>query len=147
MDHELSPAIVVGALIFDRMDRVLLARFPKWSGKWAIPAGKVQYSEPMLSALRREVLEETGLMIHQPEFLRIGESILPEKFRDGSWHLILIDFVVKSFEGDVKVDEREFDHYKWVSLDAALQMDLTPPTRETLLCWINNQRKSPRAPS
>lgn len=94
----------------------------------------------MLTALRREVFEETGLTIHEPEFLRIGESILPEKFRDGSWHLIFIDFIVKGFDGTVKLDEREFDCYKWVSLDEALQMDLTPPTRDALLCWIDKQR-------
>src|SRR5882672_3244415 len=139
VDHELSPAIVVGALIVDESYRVLLARFPKWSGKWAIPGGKVQYSEPMLVALQREVFEETGLTIHDPTFLRIGESILPEKFRDGTWHLIFIDFVVRHFEGDVKLDQREFDRYKWVSVESALEMNLTPPTRETLLCWIDKQ--------
>lgn len=141
VDHELSPAIVVGALILDRGHRVLLARFPKWSGKWAIPGGKVQYSEPMVVALVREVFEETGLTVHEPEFLRIGESILPERFRDGSWHLIFIGFVVRRFDGDVKLDQREFDSYKWVPLESALEMDLTPPTRETLLCWIHKQVK------
>ena len=53
----------VRAVVLDERDRVLLVRFefPKWTG-WAAPGGGVQHLETDEEALRRELVEETGLV-------------------------------------------------------------------------------------
>ncbi|MBO3738646.1 NUDIX domain-containing protein [Actinoplanes flavus] len=66
----LNLRIAVRAIILDEDDQVLLCRFvaphpavPDGAqGVWAAPGGGVEPGEDGLSALRRELLEETGLV-------------------------------------------------------------------------------------
>lgn len=59
------PAVVpcVGAVVHDDDGRVLLVRraHPPEQGRWSIPGGRVEPGEDDHTAVRREVLEETGL--------------------------------------------------------------------------------------
>ena len=55
---------IVASVLFDE-DRVLLMQEAKAScyGKWYLPAGKVEPGESFCEAAKREVLEETGLIM------------------------------------------------------------------------------------
>jgi len=133
-----TPAIVVGALILNKKNEIFLAKFPKWRSAWAIPAGKVKYGETLIEALKREILEETGLHILDSDFLRIGESICDEGFLDGKRHMVFIDFVCTKYDGQVVLDDRELKDYKWINLESALNINLTPATKcsiEALLSY------------
>lgn len=55
----------VGAVVQDESGRLLLVlrgREPS-AGVWSIPGGKVEPGESLEAAVRREVLEETGLVV------------------------------------------------------------------------------------
>ncbi|MCB1475909.1 MAG: NUDIX hydrolase [Rhodobiaceae bacterium] len=58
------PVLGVSAAIFDG-DRVLLLRREgaPYAGCWSLPGGKVEPGERLAEAVRREVLEETGISI------------------------------------------------------------------------------------
>jgi ADP-ribose pyrophosphatase YjhB (NUDIX family) len=65
-----DPKLAVGALV-EREGKVLLVRRavdPKF-GTWCLPAGYVEYDEGPVSAVIREVQEETGLVVHVNELL------------------------------------------------------------------------------
>ncbi len=64
--------VAVGALIRDR-DRVLLVRraIRPEKGKWALPAGYMEYDEEPRDAVRREVREEVGLEVEIREVLDV----------------------------------------------------------------------------
>jgi 8-oxo-dGTP diphosphatase len=53
----------VGAVVLDADDRLLVVRRrnPPGAGQWSVPGGRVEPGEDEPSAVRREVLEETGL--------------------------------------------------------------------------------------
>ena len=56
------PKVAVGAVIFDENKILLVKRSnPPAKGKWAVPGGKVMAGENLQYALKREILEETGL--------------------------------------------------------------------------------------
>lgn len=57
--------LAVGAVVHDDAGRLLLVlrgREPS-AGLWSIPGGKVEAGETREAAVRREVLEETGLVV------------------------------------------------------------------------------------
>ncbi|ODS50116.1 MAG: nucleoside triphosphatase, partial [Halanaerobium sp. 4-GBenrich] len=69
------PETVVGAVIFNPENKVLICRSTKWNSKYIIPGGHIESGEKMEEALVREVKEETGLEIYDIELLSLKESI------------------------------------------------------------------------
>ncbi len=57
--------------------RVLLVkrRRPPEAGRWNLPGGKVRYLERVEDAVRREVLEETGLLIRLVQMLQVIQML------------------------------------------------------------------------
>lgn len=55
----------VGALVYDAAGRLLLIRrgHEPDRGRWSLPGGRVESGESDADAVRREVLEETGLPV------------------------------------------------------------------------------------
>jgi ADP-ribose pyrophosphatase YjhB (NUDIX family) len=66
-----NPKPAVCALLVDESARVLLARraVEPFAGYWDLPGGFVDEGEHPLAALRRELLEETGLEIEPGAFV------------------------------------------------------------------------------
>ena len=75
--HDLK--VAVGALITNG-NRVLLVRraVNPERGKWALPAGYMEHDEAPLTALRREVAEETGLDITVTRLLDVFPLTNPD---------------------------------------------------------------------
>ncbi|MCE0499056.1 MAG: HAD hydrolase-like protein [Methylacidiphilales bacterium] len=132
------PLPTVGALIFNAKDRVLMIQTHKWSHKWGIPGGKIKLNEPSEDALRREVLEETGLKLTDVRFEIVQDCIEPPEFYRKA-HFLLLNYTARALGTHVVLNDEGEDH-RWVTLDEAVQMDLNIPTR-TL---INHVRSHPR---
>lgn len=63
------PEPIVGALIVNHHNEVLLIKQKKWNDQFCIPGGHVELNESIEDAIKREVYEEVGLkVIVQPEF-------------------------------------------------------------------------------
>ena len=100
----------VKAVLRDASDRVLLLRRGTQSkanaGKWDFPGGKVSAGEAFDVALRREVLEETGLDITLLGVAGVAEA------RIGAVHRIFLILEAKPLDGAVRLSE-EHDAYAW----------------------------------
>src|SRR5271165_129643 len=55
------PTLGVFAAIFDQQERILCVRMNYATHAWTTPGGRVEPGESPLDALKREVLEESGL--------------------------------------------------------------------------------------
>ena len=93
----------MGALIF-RRDSILLverARSPL-KGYWSLPGGVVELGEQLAHAIRREVLEETGLEVTPVAVVEIFERIMRDKEGSPEYHYVLIDYLCKVKGGELK---------------------------------------------
>lgn len=65
------PLILIGshAIILNEKDEVLLQLRTDFN-RWGIIGGALEYNETLEGALKREVFEETGLIIKNPELFR-----------------------------------------------------------------------------
>jgi len=127
-----QPELVVGALLLDESGDVFVARFSKIEGHYAIPGGHVEYGETVAEALRRELLEETGLTPLRYRLLRVSERIRPPLYKDGRHHLVYLDFVVEAWQGDMQLDGQELSDGLWIAPQAALDLPLTRTTRQAI---------------
>ena len=72
--------VVDGALLM-----VKRGRDPE-AGRWSIPGGRIEAGEMVSDALRREVLEETGIAIEVGDFVGWAERLGPDH------HFVILDF-------------------------------------------------------
>ncbi len=98
-----------------------------FKGSWCIPGGHIEFGEPVEDALKREVLEETGLTVTEMHFL----DFFMEYFPDLEWHAVALVFVA-GITGTGKRQESEVDELRWVTPEEALDYDLAFRHREIL---------------
>lgn len=133
------PEPTVGAVIFNPDGKVLLCKSHKWNHKYVIPGGHIELGEKMEDALRREVLEETGLHIYDIKLISLIESIYSNAFHEKK-HFIFIDYTCKTDSSDVQLNE-EADAYEWVDLEEIENYDLGGFVKELLL-KLKNKKES-----
>ena len=127
------PEPTVGALIFNQAGKLFLMKSHKWHDQYVVPGGHIELGETMEAALRREIMEETGLPIRDIEFVALQEFIFDEAFHKKDQHFIFIDFVCHTDAGeDEVVLNEEAEEYVWVSVDEALALPIEPYTRRLL---------------
>ena len=132
MSDKKYPEPVVGALIFNKENKIFLMSSPKWQGKYIIPGGHIEIGETKDQALKREVKEETNLDIFDAEFLAIQECVSSDEFYDKNRHMIMIDHTCKT-ENDNVILNKEGSSYVWVTVEEALKMPLEKYTRVLII--------------
>jgi ADP-ribose pyrophosphatase YjhB (NUDIX family) len=108
-----------------------MVRTHKWSDLWGIPGGKIKWGEDSVSALRREVREETNLEIDDVRFVLAQDCIhSPEFYRDA--HFVLLNYTARCVgKPEVRLND-EAREFEWVSVEKALSMAINRPTRVML---------------
>lgn len=96
------PFLGVGALIFEGRNILLVQRAKEpLQGYWSLPGGIVEAGEKLEDAVRREVLEETGLEIQPLEMFEIFERIMPDAEGRPEYHYVLIDYLCRVLGGQL----------------------------------------------
>lgn len=72
----MTPFLGAGAVVVDRSGAILLVieTGVGKEGRWSLPAGKVQPDESFEAAMKREVLEETGIDVRSTGLLGLYHS-------------------------------------------------------------------------
>jgi 8-oxo-dGTP diphosphatase len=81
------------------------------NGTWAFPGGHLEHGEEIMECARREVREETGLQIHEPEIVAVTNDIFSQDN-----HYITV-FVQGTTSGSPELREPEkchgWDWFNW----------------------------------
>lgn len=129
-----AKTVGVRALVFDCNNRILLVHHTYREG-WHTPGGGVNQGESPLKAIKREVLEETGLTID--ENIKLFAVYL-NKWKNLDDFPIL--YIALNQKGDVIANDRhEIAEVKWFSLDA-LPDGITQKTRIRIQEYLGEQR-------
>ena len=121
------PLVGVGAVVVHD-GRVLLVQrgTEPAKGQWSIPGGLIEVGEPLSSAVAREVLEETGLVVEPVELIELLDRI----HRDGDrirYHYVIADYLCR-VTGGTLLAASDADAVRWVersewSSHSALRID------------------------
>jgi ADP-ribose pyrophosphatase YjhB (NUDIX family) len=102
----------VGALIIENGSILLVERGREpQKGYWSLPGGAVEAGEPLETALRREVGEETGLEIEIVHLIEVFERIIPGSDPPSGdagrpeYHYILLDYICRPAGGKLHASD------------------------------------------
>lgn len=117
-----KPRLVVGVLVNNK-DKYLLVREKVESGKekWLTPGGKVEFGERLEDAAKREIAEETGIIISRPKFLCFNETIFP----DYNYHTVIFFYKAATNQSKLRADiEGKVSASGWFAKGEALKLPL-----------------------
>ena len=132
---QVYPEPTVGALIVNKEGKILLAKSHKWFDKYTLPGGHIEIGETMEEAVKREVREEVGLEVEVVEFLTMQEAIFAKEFYKKR-HFIFFDFLCRTGDKPVKVDQTEIQDYLWEYPGQAFNLNLDSFTWKTIAKYL-----------
>ena len=82
-------------------------------GYWSLPGGLVETGETLEQALKREILEETGLEVKLVHMFEVFERIMRDPQGQAEYHYVLMDYVCKVVGGDLRAGD-DVSRAAWV---------------------------------
>ncbi|HVO97836.1 MAG TPA: NUDIX hydrolase [Bryobacteraceae bacterium] len=118
----------VGAIIFRRNSILLVQRGREpLKGWWSLPGGLIETGEKMEDALKREVREETGLIVRPTRLFEIFERIMHDKKGCAEYHYILHDYLCTVVSGELLAGD-DAGSVAWVPHGKLKDLQLTEGT-------------------
>ena len=118
--------VAVSALVRNRSGKVLLMRHPVRG--WEFPGGQVEPGEDLITALRREVKEETGIAIAVRRLACINSNVKPEGRIPTK---VMFDFLATAVSGRLKTSD-ESPEVGWFDRDEVFGMITHPMIRDRM---------------
>ena len=131
----------VRALVFNQQGEILLQRRTDMPC-WCLPSGSVELNETALDALKREVMEETSLVVLEAEPMGVysGPSQKFTYLNGDEIQCFSIAFVVRRWQGEPRPDGVEGSDLQFFSL-SQLPDELVPIHKPTIEDYKSYQGK------
>ncbi len=133
-EYPSAPLVGVGALIHrPAAGQVLLVqrgREPN-KGLWSLPGGLVNLGETLTEAVKREVQEETGLIVAVGSLLASFEPILRDEAGRIRYHYVVLDFWAYEQDGELNAAD-DAAGVGWFTLADMETLPMLPDTRRII---------------
>lgn len=127
MDWVMPTHIVACAgVVLNERDEVLMVK--THNAGWVFPGGQVEVGENLIDAVKREIMEESGIEVEVGELFCISSNTAKNPGYNGVKEIptkVMLDFICKAVGGDIRPSE-ENSETAWFSKEDALQMMKTP---------------------
>jgi 8-oxo-dGTP diphosphatase len=122
------PLLGVGGVVIHEAKVLLIRRASEpLKGEWSIPGGLVELGEKLLDAVKREVLEETGLVVDPGEVLELFDSIWKDPDGRCQYHYVLVDYLCRMIGGNLQAAS-DVSEACWVAKEELEKFGLRPAT-------------------
>ncbi len=102
-------------------------------GTWTCPGGKLDFGEKIVDAIKKELLEETGIKANNLKVISVTNEIVHDA------HFVTIGFLCKDFEGEPKIMEpEEIEEWKWFPLNK-LPENIYPSSLKLINNYLENK--------
>lgn len=127
--------VVLGLIKNNKGEYLLTKRFdPDFKDahlKWDLPGGTNEFGESLEDTLKREIIEETGLIVDVLDMMPHSVSKLWESSNGGS-HVILVCYNCILLSGELKTEDKKINDLKWVNPETIKSFELLSTTKEFL---------------
>jgi colanic acid biosynthesis protein WcaH len=116
--HSLLPIACVDIIIVNKKNEFFLVKRKNKPalGKWWFPGGRIYKNETLKEAVKRKVLEETGLKVKIVKCLGAEETFFPDGPFSDSTHTINTIFLTSTDTADMKIKlDSQSDDGRWFS--------------------------------
>ena len=119
------PFLAVSAAII-RDGRVLVARRARGPayGIWTMPGGVVESGETLTEALKREIEEETAMIVEPVALAGHREVMVRDDDKRVSRHFVILCFAARWISGEPQLNE-ELAEARWLRLDELSSLKTT----------------------
>lgn len=104
---------------------------------WEHPGGKLEFGENPFEAIIREVKEETGLVIQDPQILTAVSGIT-EVSGNHAW--ISIAYKIKVPEQIVTISTNEHNEYRWVTPNEFQQLETSVANKKIAQAFVESMK-------
>jgi 8-oxo-dGTP diphosphatase len=127
-----NPIPGVGAIIIEGQRILLVERGREpLAGYWSLPGGVLEVGELLEQAVKREVLEETGLVIEPGPVVEIFERIIRDDTGAVEYHYVLVDYLCKVVGGTLMAAD-DARGVAWIERSRLADYRITEGTRPVI---------------
>lgn len=136
--HEMLMTVGCGCLLENDKGEVLLQKRSD-NGLWCIPGGALELRETYVDAVKREVFEEVGIKLLNPELFGLysGDDRVIHYPNDDMVYSLAVIFKATKYEGTISDEDSEVLEHRFFAKDDIPKDKLFEPDARAILDWAN----------
>ncbi|MCX6987278.1 MAG: NUDIX domain-containing protein [Chlamydiae bacterium] len=124
--NQISRYGVYGLLLSDSKILLTQKKSGPYQGQWGLPGGAIEFGETPEEALKRELLEESSLIIDQMEFLNTATSMGQYDNQGVPYEFHQVGLIYKVLTWSERSDLVSEEENRWVPIQHVKIEELTP---------------------